>query len=291
LAATLALLLHGCAPPPPPVLVADPHYVLGVPYQVGTVWYYPREDFDLDETGLATIVSGDAVRLTSDGEVFDQTALAGGHASLQLPAIAWLTNLENGRQVMLRINDRGTGDPRRLIEVTRRTALLLAMPPDGVARVRLRVLPNESHAAAEALPGAPKLALTAAPRLLVEVADLPPPAGSRAGGGRPLPAAVVVRPAAAVLPAPPMRLPEVVWQIAPRAGQLTVRLDTFDQYHYAAVQQATMAAVGARIVKLTDGRRHHFRVEVGPLPNVAQADAVLQRALAYGIPDARIVVD
>ena len=283
----LALLTFGCTQ----ALKPDPHYVLGKPYQVGSVWFYPRESFDLDETGLAAVATGDSARLTTDGEVFDQTALAAGHPTIQLPAIARLTNLENGREVTVRLNDRGSGDPRRLVEVTRRTAQLLAMPPDGVARVRLQVLPNESHAAADALPGAPSLALTAAPRGGVEVAELAPPPGVRQGDGRALPVAPVARPAEAPAAAPPMRLPETVTQTVPRPGQLMVELDTFEEYQYAAVQRAKMGGAGARIVSIVDGRTHRFRVEVGPLPDVAHADAVLDQALASGIPDARIVVD
>jgi rare lipoprotein A len=88
-----------------------------------------------------------------------------------------------------------------------------------------------------------------------------------------------------------MRLPEMVTQTAPRPGQLMVELDTFEEYQYASVQRAKMAAAGARIVSSVDGRTRRFRVEVGPLPDVAHADAVLDQALASGIPDARIVVD
>jgi len=283
----LALLVFGCTPP----LKPDPHYVLGRPYQAGSVWYYPKEAFALDQTGLAAVAKGDSARLTTDGEVFDQTALAAAHPTIQLPAIAALTNLENGREVTVRLNDRGSGDPRRLVEVTRRTAVLLGRPADGVARVRLRILPNESHAAADALPGAPSLAMTAAPRGGVQVADLAPPPGVRQGNGRALPDAPVAAPAEAVSAAPPMRLPETITQTAPQPGQLMVELDTFEEYQYAAVQRAKMGAAGARIVSIVDGRTHQYRVEVGPLPNVAQADAVLNQALASGIPDARIVVD
>ena len=121
----LALLTVSCVP----ALKPDPHYALGDPYKAGSHWYYPKESFDLEETGLASIARGDATRLTTDGEVFDQTALAAAHPTVQLPAIARLTNLENGREVTVRLNDRGSGDPRRLIEVTRRTALLLDIPP------------------------------------------------------------------------------------------------------------------------------------------------------------------
>lgn len=285
----LTLMASGCTLTPP--LKPDPHYVLGKPYKTGNLWYYPEEAFDLDETGLASVTKGDSARLTTDGEVFDQTTLAAAHPTIQLPAIARLTNLENGREVTVRLNDRGSGDPRRLVEITRRTAQLLAVPADGIARVRLRVLPAESHAAADALPGAPTLALTSAPRGGVEVAELAPPPGVRQSDRRVLSAAQVVAPAQVEPVAPPLRLPETVTQTVPRPGRLMVRLDTFDEYRYATVQRAKMGAAGARIVSVVNGRTHRFRVEVGPLPDLARADAVLKQAFASGIPDARIVVD
>jgi rare lipoprotein A len=283
----IALLVAACTPP----LKPDPHYVLGKPYQVGSVWFYPRESFDLDETGIASVAKSDIPRLTTDGEVFDQSALAAAHPTIQLPAIARLTNLENGREVTVRLNDRGSGDPHRLVQVTSRTAALLDMPPTGIARVRLRVQTNESHAAAESLPGAPSLAMTAAPRGTVEVAELAPLPGVRQGNGRHLPAAPVATPDQAVTAAPPMRLPEAITQTQPRPGNLMVHLDTFDDYQYATVQRARMGGKNTSIVTVFEGRTHRFRVEVGPLPSVAAADAVLDRALASGIPDARIMVD
>jgi rare lipoprotein A len=280
--------MFGCAGPPPK---PDPHYTLGQPYQVGTIWYYPRESFNLDETGIAAIAKAGSPRLTADGELFDPTILAGGHPTIQLPAIARLTNLENGREVTVRLNDRGAGDPRRLVEITSRTAVLLAMAPGSVARVRLVVLPNESHAAADALAGAPSLAMTAVPRGGVEVAELPPPPGVRQGNGRAAPAAAMVVAAEPARVAPPMRLPETITQTVPHPGRLMVRLDTFEDFQYANVQRARMSGAGAQIVSMFDRRTHLFRVEIGPLPDVAHADAVLDQALAAGIPDARIVVD
>jgi cell division protein FtsN len=70
-----------------------------------------------------------------------------------------------------------------------------------------------------------------------------------------------------------------------------VRLDTFDQRQYAAVQQAKMAAAGAVIVPIRAGRTHQYRVEIGPVADVAHADAILDQALMSGIPDARIIID
>jgi rare lipoprotein A len=190
----------------------------------------------------------------------------------------------------VRVNDRGSGDPHRLVEITRRTAALLGMPPDGVVRVRLQVLVNESHAAAEAVPGAPSLAMTPAPRGVVVVAELAPLPGVRQGGGRPLPMVAVASERPVVAPLP-MRLPETILQTTPRPGRLMVQLDTFDTNQYAVVQRAKMGDSNAKIVTVLEGRTRRFTVEVGPLPSIAAADAVLDRALASGIPDARIMVD
>ena len=134
LALPLALLAASCQRPPP----VSPHYVLGAPYQAGGAWYYPRERYEVQETGLATVYPSGHADLTADGEAFDQTALAAAHQTLQLPAIARLTNLENGLQVLVRINDRGPATPHRLIEITRRTAALLHFADPTAVRVRLR---------------------------------------------------------------------------------------------------------------------------------------------------------
>lgn len=289
IAAALTLALYGCGRTPAPT--PDPHYVLGTSYQIDRVWHYPRENFDLDETGLAAIAKDGPPRLTTDGELFDQTAFAGAHPTIQLPSIAKVTNLENGRQITVRINDRGAGHPGRLVELTKRAALFLDIAPDHVARVRLQVLPNETHAAIDVLPNAPALAVQAAPRGGIEVAELAPPPGAKAGGGRVVQTAAVVSKTIAPTAAPPLRLPEVVYQAQPRPGRLIVRLDTFDEYHYAAQQQAKMAAVGAQIVYVAGGRHRQYRVDAGPFQDVAAADAALQRALSLGMPDARIVVD
>ncbi len=283
------LLAFGCTKPTPqPAL----HYVLGKPYQASGVWHYPADSNELDETGLADVLPDGHASLTTDGEVFEQGAMAAAHATLQLPAIARLTNLETGRSVVLRINDRGTGNPRRLVEVTRRVATLLGIPPGGGAQVRLQVLPNESRAAIDGLPDAPRLGVVAAPRGAVEATDLPPPPGSRQGGGHAAPdvhlAAEQATPATAV---PLLHLPETVTQGPVQSGRLWVRLDTFEEYQYAAIQRAKLNGLGPTIVTSRTGRSQAFRVQIGPIPTVARADAVLNQALAAGIPDARIVVE
>ena len=284
IAAAMVLAAASCQRPPPAKL----HYVLGAPYQADGVWYYPRESYELQETGLAAIYPAGHASLTADGEAFDQTALAAAHQTLQLPAIARLTNLANGRQVVVRINDRGPATPHRLVEITSRTARLLDIPTDDVARVRLQVLPTESYTAADAAPGVPQLAIAPAPLGAVQQNDLPPP-GSTVPAS-PTPAAPAQPPVIAAA-APALRLPEVVTQTAPDPGNLFVRLGTFQNFQYADIQRARVGGLGAHIVSTSEGRAHTYRVIIGPLASIQQADAMLDQVLAAGVTDARIVVE
>lgn len=266
----------------------QPHYVLGQPYQAGGVWRYPRESFDLSETGLAAIVAARHPPLTTNGEMFDDKAPAASHATLQLPAIARVTNLETGKSAIVRINDRGSGTSHRLVELTQAAATLIGVPQGGVAQVRLTVLPAESHAVLESLADAPKLAVAPAPRETVQAADLPPVPGTRSlSNGHGMGNAGPVQNAAPV----PLLTPGIVTQVSPSPGRLWVRLGTFQTYEYAAHQRARVAGLKPSIATVAEGRSRLFRVMIGPLAGVTQADQVLDQALAAGVTDARIVVE
>lgn len=267
----------------------SPHYVLGAPYQAGGVWYYPREDLSLRETGLATVYGSGHPDLTADGEAFDQSALAAAHQTVQLPAIARITNLENGRQVVVRINDRGPATPHRLLEMTRRTANLLGVSPNDAVRVRVEILADQSQAAVDAVPGAPGLRIAAAPRGEVTQSDLPAP-----GTAVPKLASVTPKVATAVSASssiPPLRLPEVVSQVHADPGTLYVQLSDFQNYRYANMQRARVAGLGARIDNRHENGSLVYRVLIGPINSVQQADSVLDQVLAAGVTDARIVVE
>src|ERR1700756_3767733 len=115
-------------------------YKVGNPYKVGSVWYYPEENFNLVETGIASWYGpGFHEDHTANGEVFDQNELTAAHRTLQLPCLARVTNLENGRSVVVRINDRGPYLHGRIMDVSMRAAELLGFANKGTVRVRLEV--------------------------------------------------------------------------------------------------------------------------------------------------------
>lgn len=82
-------------------------------------------------------------RRTSNGEVFDMYAMTAAHKTLPIPCYANITNLENGRQAVVRINDRGPFHSDRLIDLSFAAATKLGYMEKGTARVRIEVLdPN-----------------------------------------------------------------------------------------------------------------------------------------------------
>ncbi len=294
------LLLGGCSflrnlfgrRKPAPAPAPEVHYVLGRPYETGAVWRYPRERFDYDETGLA-IAIGAHGPFATDGALYDPTALIAAHPTLQLPCVARVTNLETGLQVAVRIDDRGPEQPSRLIALSPRAMTLLgAGSTAGVLRVRVQVLEAESRALAESLPGSqpPPLAVSAAPSGTVEAEPLAPPPGATGRAGVPLAAAGP--PAARNAAIVPARLPEVVTQVPPRPGQLFVDAGAFSRPEYARLLVRRMAGLGAQVdTSYAAPRDRAYRVRIGPLETVGEADATLDRALRAGVVDARIVID
>ncbi|MBX9701719.1 MAG: sporulation and cell division repeat protein, partial [Acetobacteraceae bacterium] len=120
--------------------------MVGEPYQMGGLWSYPREEFALVETGIASVLPARRGGLTANGEARDDGALTAAHRTLQLPAIVAVTNLETGATLRVRVNDRGPERPGRVIGLSPRAATLLGIPAGGAAQVRVAVDGEASRA-------------------------------------------------------------------------------------------------------------------------------------------------
>ncbi len=114
-------------------------YKTGEPYQVGGIWYVPHEQPHYDETGTASWY-GDAFQLkaTANGEVFDMNQFSAAHTTLPLPSMVEVTNLDNGRKLTVRVNDRGPFVGNRLIDLSHAAARELGYDRAGLAHVRVR---------------------------------------------------------------------------------------------------------------------------------------------------------
>ncbi len=125
--------------PNDPIPKGGGHYKLGKPYLVGGRWYTPREQPGLDEVGIASWYGDDFHgRKTANGEIYDMNRFTAAHPTLPLPTYVYVTSLESGRTVLLRVNDRGPYVGNRVIDVSRAAADALGIKGRGLGRVRVR---------------------------------------------------------------------------------------------------------------------------------------------------------
>ena len=116
-------------------------YKVGKPYKIAGEWYYPRENTKYDNIGIASWYGPKFQgRRTANGEIFDMNLLTAAHPTLPMPVMVQVTNLENGRSMKLRVNDRGPFKKNREIDLSRRAAEILGFKDKGTARVRVKYL-------------------------------------------------------------------------------------------------------------------------------------------------------
>lgn len=272
------------------------YYKVGKPYQIDGVWYYPAEDYDYDETGIASWYGPQFHnRDTANGEVFDMNAISAAHRTLPLPSFVRVTNLDNGRSIVVRVNDRGPYSRGRILDLSRRAAQLLGFEGQGTTKVRVQIMADESRAVALRLQarqpeqdGRP--APSAAPRVAVAAETLPPP-GSKE---QPKPILAAAPPQRATLdqgPDPDIERQAVVQQ-AVSATSVYIQAGAFQRYDNANQVSARLSAIGNTAIvpaKISSGEI--FRVRMGPLSNLDEADKILEMVIKSGYPDARVVVD
>ncbi|HWA44086.1 MAG TPA: septal ring lytic transglycosylase RlpA family protein [Hypericibacter adhaerens] len=281
-----------------------PAYKIGQPYQVQNVWYYPKVDYGYDETGIASWYGPDFNgKPTASGEIYDQNGLTAAHKTLPLPTIVQVTNLENGRSLKLRINDRGPFVNGRIIDVSRRAAQLLGFHQNGTARVRVQVLADESMALASALTGgsgvpadqAQPVAPSAAPTMAVTQQQLPAGGSAAAASTGTAPAtstgntAVTSATTRAVAAAEPDGR---VTQTAVKPTRIFIQAGAFTQLANAQKLTAELSRLGAAtMTPVTLGNQQFYRVRLGPIASVSEADRLLDKLVQSGHTEARIVVD
>ncbi len=292
-------------------------YKVGNPYLIDGQEYYPQENFNYSEVGIASWYGpGFHANSTANGERYDQYELTAAHRTLQMPSLVRVTNLDNGRSVVLRVNDRGPYSKGRIIDVSSRAADLLGFKGKGTAKVRVETLPTESRRIAEdaragkdtrgyeiALNNNPR---PAQPNQPVTLYPSPTAVSVQIAGSEDTMAATRVASVESV-PLDPARLQPVQGHIAPDgrfmpspvvtqqpvvATSIYVQAGAFSESGNAERLSQQLSSFGTtRVYPTNVGGKSFFRVRVGPFQNVADADATLGQILSKGMNNAMIVVD
>jgi rare lipoprotein A len=295
----LAALLASCATDPSP-RPGGGTYKVGTPYQIGGVWYYPKEDPFYAETGIASWYGEDFHgKLTANGERYNMDALTAAHRTLPLPTIVRVTNLENGKSLRLRVNDRGPYARGRIIDVSRRAADLLGFQRNGTARVRVeyegRGKVADPTQSADLDPNhAPATPVRAAPLSSVASTDLAPPPGAQASTPASATSSLPVPPAAASTASPVDNEPDgvVSTQQVPAMTRLWVQVGSFTSRQNADRLVSSLSRVGvAQSSRIMLNGKPMFRVRFGPFNAVEEADTMLDKVISAGQNGAQIIVE
>lgn len=233
------------------------NYKVGSPYEVNGLVYMPRIDYEYDEEGSASWYGRKFHgNRTANGERFNMNALTAAHKTLPMPSIVRVTNLENGRSLKLRVNDRGPFADDRIIDVSRKAAELLGFKNQGVAQVRVTVLADES---------------LSAQGIDSEAADR--------------------QRTIAAAPAEPEETIEVAAVEPDVSGSAWVQAGAFASFPRAVYVRAQLSAIGpAEISTVSVGESDLYRVRVGPVESVEEAEDLRSSVVRAGYPASRVIV-
>jgi len=112
-------------------------YEVGKSYKIKGKWYYPKNNLDYREIGIASVNSNKKENKTKNGEIFSNKEIVAKHKTLALPTIARITNLYNGYSINVRINDRGPKNNFRIIELSKKTADYLKIDTKSLVEVKV----------------------------------------------------------------------------------------------------------------------------------------------------------
>lgn len=245
-------------------------------YQINGVWYHPQKHYEYAEEAHASYYGGRDVfhgRKTSTGEVFNMHGLSAAHKTLPLPCVVRVTNLENGRSLKLKVNDRGPFVDGRIIDVSMKAAKLLGFYQKGTARVRVETLVPESlHLAKsyklrKSLPPSPKISQNSTLRVAQAEKTLVRPKEAR-------PLVVNSHVLSASAPRSYIQLRAIKNEMAARN---------------LAKNLAHKLRVPTKLMRRRHGTQASYHVFVGPFTSSNEAKILLKNVRSFGQQDATII--
>jgi rare lipoprotein A len=243
---------------------------VGEPYKIAGKWYYPKVEKSYDESGMSSWYGRQFHRKkTANGEVFDMNKVTAAHRTLPLPSYVRVTNISNGRSIVVRVNDRGPFARNRIIDVSRRTAQLLGYEKKGVQHVRVQLLDKDGNITK---PSKKQRRIAAEQKRVAENSPI-----LTGNGG-----------ASVVLNIPNDNGFEAK---AIKPGYY-VQVGSFGKLTNAENARQIIETVGDVVVQrsIVDGQTV-YRVKVGPIQNEKNAENILKKVKKKGFKRARVFTD
>ena len=263
---------------------------VGNPYTIMGKWYYPIQSSEgYSQKGIASWYGEEFHgKKTANGEVYNMYSMTAAHTTLPLPTYVRVTNLENGRHIKVRVNDRGPFLRGRLIDMSYAGARALGFSEQGTAPVLVEAYPTDgSPLRSPVTQYASRQPATeaAAPREAAKPA-------SKAGSGF----TYRVSQRSKTEPAQEVQPAEATPTIAEKVTvnvPIYVQTGAFSERGNATRQKTALNELynNTRVMQTTVNGTEFYRVRIGPLDTVDIADQVLARLIHAGYKEAIIVID
>lgn len=230
------------------------NYKVGTPYRIGGQWFIPKEEPHYRKVGIASWYGSEFHnKRTANGEIFNKRDLTAAHRTLPLPSVVRVTNLENGRSALLRVNDRGpyVDTHERIIDVSEAAAKELGFREKG--KVKVRVEYDREETARLFYPDGHKP---------ITVAGAVPEYTLRGG------------------------------EVEPKSGTYFVQAGAYSTRNGAYVEAMQLRRIHRTKIEAVDlAGKQLYRVKLGPFKDVRVADKVLNQVAGVGYQDAIITFD
>lgn len=252
-------------------------YKVGSPYIINGVRYIPKIDTNYDTTGIASWYGKDFHgKRTANGEIYNMNALTAAHKTLPMPTYVQVTNLDNGRALVVRINDRGPFVNNRIIDMSRRGAQLLGFEKQGIAKVRVKVIGSSDEGFIANKPKTSqeeKSAVAAVP--IKSVKQTPLKDTNNLEKNSPI--------------KPP---PEVSLKPLTEFNDIYIQVASFTLFQNANKLGAVLSTIAPiNIVSKIINKKEFFRLRLGPFDKIDDADEVLDEVIKLGHPNAHIIIN
>jgi len=256
----------------------------------GVRYYVLSSSADYVERGVASWYGPGFHKVrTSTGEPYDMYGMTAAHKTLPLPAYVRVTNLQNGRSIVVRVNDRGPFVGHRIIDLSYTAAAKLDMLRDGTAMVEVRSIDPAAPFAVPAAPPGTPLTASAAPGT---------PVAAPAVAAPPVAAPAVAAPAVASPPvaSPPVAAPPLTaaTSVTPLPPPLFIQAGAFADPNNAARLADRLKSSGYLQVFVRQdviAGRTLYRVRIGPVPGVPEYDRIVTALEQVGVRDAHLALD
>lgn len=248
-------------------------YKVGKPYKIKGKWYYPKvEEDSFTEVGVASWYGpGFHGKKTANGEKYNQNLLTAAHRTLPLPTYVKVTNLDNNRQITVRVNDRGPFAKNRVIDLSKKAAEVLGFKNKGTTKVKVQIVKEEDLNKPKKVAKKP---VTSQPKNIALKPQSPAPLANTQKAA----------------PIEVSALEPVSSTAFAATDPHFIQVGSFSNYWNASNLKETLADYGQiKIHEINLGKNTFYRVQMGPFKSLSETETIQKTLIEIGHEDAKII--